>query len=115
MGYEFQEYLKNENIKSITTTVYNSTGNSLFERLNQEISKCLRIKKGESFANTVMKPEEAINALYNRSIKQIPREVFKHNRLGKYKITEEQVNSAIRESQSELSHGTDSRAKKIFA
>ncbi|KAI5150685.1 hypothetical protein ENBRE01_1643, partial [Enteropsectra breve] len=77
IGSEFQECLRKNEILHKTSTAYNPTGNSIVERLNQEISKMLRVQRGETFQMAIMRTEEAINSLYNRSIKQIPYEVAK--------------------------------------
>lgn len=95
VGYEFQEYLQQLNIKPVTNTAYNPTGNSLVERLNQEIAKGLGMQKGDSFRKALKHTEHAISALYNHSIEQIPQEVFRQEILGLKEITEE-VNNAVK-------------------
>ena len=101
LSSNFKELLINLNIKHITTTPYNPTGNSIVERLNQEIGKKLRIGKGDKFVELIKKIQDTCNESYNRMIEQIPYEVMFQRKINNAEksnivITEECVNEAIK-------------------
>lgn len=67
--------------------------------------------KGTSFAKAIAATETAINRLYNRSIKQIPEEVFKQEGPLGIKIEEEDVNEAVEKMKKEMDQRLTKRVK----
>lgn len=57
-------YLKKMNIKPLTMTAYNSTGNDIVKLVNQEIRKGSRILQSLSLRTAINKIQHLINYLY---------------------------------------------------
>ncbi|KAG0442046.1 Retrovirus-related Pol polyprotein from transposon TNT 1-94 [Dictyocoela muelleri] len=52
---KFEQFLIDNNIKHVKTTPYNPTSNGISERVNASIANILRINKGKSLKETIMK------------------------------------------------------------
>lgn len=79
MSSNFKLLLKNHNIKHCPTTPYNPTGNSISERLNQQILETLRLGRNKTFTEIRKDIEIRLNYTYHSCIKLNPYE-FMHNK-----------------------------------
>lgn len=75
-SHEFRKFLIRYNIKHITTTAYNPTGNSISERINQEIGKGLRALRNLTIGDAINKIEFSINNLYSSTLKCSPHAII---------------------------------------
>ncbi|KAG0441657.1 Pro-Pol polyprotein [Dictyocoela muelleri] len=78
-----KNYMKSKGIKQIFTTPYNPTGNSISERINQIITKILRIYKGWNLEQIKIIIENRINKIVNTSFGNSPEEILKFNKQAK--------------------------------
>ncbi|KAG0435152.1 hypothetical protein DMUE_4855 [Dictyocoela muelleri] len=75
--------MKSYKLKQIYTTPYNPTGNSISERINQIITKILRIYKGWSLDQIKIIIENRINKIVNTSFGKSPAEILRLNKQNK--------------------------------
>lgn len=104
MSSAFKKILHAEGIGHAVTTAYNPTGNSIVERMNQEIAKGLRLLRDYEISETFERIEKSINLLYHHAIKMSPIQAYTviNNRLShsqKLAIKKE-VNENIERSRS---------------
>lgn len=72
----FINFLDTNKIKPIKTTIFNPTGNSISERLNQKINLLLSINKHSRLKSTIQYINDCINITHNRNLKASPHEVI---------------------------------------
>lgn len=75
----FRSMLEQYNMKHLTSTAYNPTGNSIVERVNQEIGKELWIIPDMPTKTALRKIEIAHNCTYHISIGMCPNEAHTPN------------------------------------
>lgn len=96
-GKEFNEFMRKNEIKQKYCTANNPTCNGISERINKTIKELLRIYKGQSIKQAIIKINTALNVFYHKTIKTSPFElVFGYNYFNKipssidrYKIARE--------------------------
>ena len=69
---EFQDFIKDSDIKHKFTTAYNPACNGISERLNVQIGNGLRIFEKKYFNKTLQNIEDAYNSTYHSTIKTLP-------------------------------------------
>ncbi|KAI5193293.1 hypothetical protein NEMIN01_2454 [Nematocida minor] len=72
---ETQEFLKQHNIRSIHTTPYNPTGNSISERINQEIKFILSHDSTAGIKSAINKIHRRLNYTYHTTLQCTPFEL----------------------------------------
>lgn len=72
-----KEFCIEKGIKQKFATPYNPTGNGISERLNQSITKGLRVSRGKKLGEVVREIQDAINSCYHFGIGAIPSEAMK--------------------------------------
>lgn len=72
---EFNEFLKDNQIKPILATPFNPTGNSISERINQTITRVLKTNKTIPLRIVLQKINYTLQNQYNRHLKASPFEI----------------------------------------
>ncbi|KAG0420319.1 Transposon Tf2-9 polyprotein, partial [Dictyocoela roeselum] len=97
---EFEDFLSKNNINHIKTAPYNPTGNSIVERINQEVGVILRIVRGKSINEIQKGIERRINCTTNMTTRYPPKEIFLLTSIFKnydkpIRIDKEEINKRI--------------------
>ncbi|KAG0420635.1 hypothetical protein EQH57_0068 [Dictyocoela roeselum] len=77
IGGKFKTFIENNNIIHIKTAPYNPTGNSIAERINQEIGISLRLSRGLPLNNLENAIWKKLNLTVNATTGYSPLEIFK--------------------------------------
>lgn len=68
--------MRNLEIEHHKTTAYNSTGNSVSERINKTIGEVLRCRRGKTLRKTMVTINRRLQETYHRTIGTTPKEVI---------------------------------------
>lgn len=69
---DFNQFCLENNIIHIYSSIYNPTGNSISERINQQINECMRIYKGACIKEFIRIIMNRLNNVYHTNINTTP-------------------------------------------
>lgn len=78
---DFWQLLSDNNIKQLFATLRNPTKNSISERINQTITRLLRVNKREDLFEAVSKTAISLQNSYNRHLRASPKKNFISNKV----------------------------------
>ncbi|KAF9758242.1 Transposon Tf2-6 polyprotein, partial [Nosema granulosis] len=73
---EFKHFLRSQNIKHTLSSIYNPTGNSVVERVNQTIGNVLRCSKSTTLSKAIKLCKKQLNYTYHSTLGVSPFEII---------------------------------------
>ncbi|KAG0437016.1 Gag-Pro-Pol polyprotein [Dictyocoela muelleri] len=113
----FTTLLKTYEIKHIKTAPYNPTGNSIVERMNQELGIILRVVRGKNVREIYKGIEMRINSTINMTTGYPPKEIFLSTSIfknfdKKINVYKDEIISRIKSKSSKYANKINSNCKR---